>query len=226
MFGEIIAAGIGAAAGIFGQERANDANREMAERQMQFQERMSSTAYQRATADMKAAGINPMVAYSKGGASSPGGASATMQNTMEGVERAATSAVQMRRQRAEMENLAETNKLIQDQAAKTKAETIKTGVDTKVSASTYAVNSELFEKIRAEKENVMQGTELLKANTASAKEALATREFEAAMAENLKEMEDTPYAGQFLRWLNHISKSVQGAADAGSSAKGALSRKK
>lgn len=69
-----------AAASILGQQDANSANRQMADAQMQFQERMSNSAYQRATADMKAAGINPMLAYQQGGASTPSGASATMQN--------------------------------------------------------------------------------------------------------------------------------------------------
>lgn len=43
--------------------------------QMQFQERMANTEWQRGTADMRAAGINPMLSVTQGPASSPGGAS-------------------------------------------------------------------------------------------------------------------------------------------------------
>jgi len=52
----------------------NKANAEIAQKQMDFQERMSNSAYQRAMADMKAGGLNPMLAYQQGGASTPGGA--------------------------------------------------------------------------------------------------------------------------------------------------------
>lgn len=47
---------------------------EQASQQMAFQERMANTSYQRAVSDMQAAGINPAVAYSQGGAVAPSGA--------------------------------------------------------------------------------------------------------------------------------------------------------
>lgn len=76
----IAGAAIGALSSWFGQSSANDANKKIAREQMAFQERMSNTQWQRGVADMKAAGINPMLAFSQGGASAPQGASATMQN--------------------------------------------------------------------------------------------------------------------------------------------------
>lgn len=137
---------VGAVGNVVGGIIQNDSNEKVAERQMSYQTDMSNTAYQRAMTDMKAAGLNPMLAYSQGGASSPSGSTYHAENI---ISPAVNSALSWRQADAELNNLKAQNKNISQDTELKKAlqKSAEKEADLKANSARVAKNNaDLLEK--------------------------------------------------------------------------------
>lgn len=101
-----------------------------AEKNRAFQAGMSNTSYQRAVLDMKAAGLNPALAYSQGGASVPSGAMADLPD----IAGAPLKAQQSAATAAQVSNTIQNTALQNAQAAQARASTAKTAMETNLLA--------------------------------------------------------------------------------------------
>jgi hypothetical protein len=95
---------IGGLFGYKGQKDTNVASAQQAQKQMDFQRDMSNTAVQRRMADLKKAGINPILAGSKE-ASSPAGQQAPVGNKAQAAMNSAMNAAQLEKLTLENEIL-------------------------------------------------------------------------------------------------------------------------
>lgn len=151
-----------------GQRAANRTNIQLQREEQVFQERLSNTAVQRAMADYRAAGLNPMLA-GMNPASTPGVAPARVENSLEGVGQGiagatsgAANALQARSAAAALETQKATTANIQAQTAKTVADTQIVQAQVPYSASMAAMN---WSKLDAELGEVSQRTKNIIADT-------------------------------------------------------------
>jgi ribosomal protein S15P/S13E len=108
---------ISAAGSFLGGERRNAAQIGLSREQMAFQERMSSTAHQRAVADLRAAGLNPILSARYGGASTPPGAMPQIVDSLgEATKQGVSTALQSKLLTAQVNKMnAEAKKISQDE---------------------------------------------------------------------------------------------------------------
>lgn len=156
-----IVAGLGSSliSGLFGssaQKKANKTNIELQQKQLDWQERMSNSEWQRGVQDMKAAGLNPMLAFSQGGASTPN-VSAARVEPEDAWSKAAHSAGQTAMQAMMLKQQEANIELTRAQAAKTTAEI--PGVTT-TSANAPAMQEAQLANLRAEYRNLLEREEL------------------------------------------------------------------
>lgn len=102
---QIVPALIAGGASLLGGIMSNQSNAKQARQQMQFQERMSSSAHQREVADLRAAGLNPILSGTGGmGSASPQGAQASMSDVITPAVSSAQGASRLKREVALMES--------------------------------------------------------------------------------------------------------------------------
>lgn len=150
---------IGGLFGDQGQAAANRTNLKIAQDNRDFQERMSSTAYQRSAKDLEAAGLNRILALGNS-ASTPSGALATMQNERSGradaLRTAASSALALKQQQAQLEIMKATRDNISTDTEVKRETAGKTYVDT---TNAMKMSREIEARIR----NIIANTGLTQA---------------------------------------------------------------
>ena len=176
-------------------DKTNQFNAQQAQLNRDFQERMSNTAYQRGMEDMKKAGLNPILAYQRGGASAPSGSSASgvTAATSDFVSPAVSSAQHSKRLNAEVDNMVATNDSIRAQTELLKSQSMESAARF-ANINTDTVNKEVDTKIK----------------NAAVSEALKN----AKLADMDKEMYDTPM-GRIARGFGVFGREIAPAINSG-----------
>lgn len=109
------------AANLVGNLYATDVNSNMMRTNLDFQAQQSGSVYQRGVRDLEAAGLNPMLAYTKGDPAAGGAGFAGAINPMQGTEKGVETALAMRTNSAQVANLEANSEKAKAEAAESLA---------------------------------------------------------------------------------------------------------
>lgn len=165
-----IAAAIAGGAALTGGLMSNQGSAKEAGKNRSFQEEMSNTSYQRGIQDMKAAGINPMLSAKVGGASTPTGAQAQVNDVLGPAANSAISAYNVKSNQdlakqtvaAEIESKTASAQQARTQADLNVANTAKATVDTATGQLMQKSIEVNMDKTRKDMEHIDQQIKNLK----------------------------------------------------------------
>jgi len=199
------------------QREANATNIQLQQEQLAWQEKMANTEWQRGKADMIAAGFNPMLAFSQGGASSPNVSAATVipedamgRSISSAADKAATSlATGLTLERMRIENDIAKQKRLQEEFATDKLKQERTaendmvqiGIDTARAGRDTAVTNA---RIREIERKVAEATMDFNVSSARDRARILEKEVDIAQARKILTELDIPEKEAIAKWFSQV----------------------